>query len=67
MLFTLSVTTSLGDAISLVRKAHHCGLLGGCYIPEHFHSHIHLRKRYSLASLSYSLYVPFYSTFITVL
>jgi hypothetical protein len=67
MLLTLSVTTSLGDAIGLVRKVHHCGLLGGCYIPKHFHSHTHLRKRYSLASLSYSLYVAIYSTFITVL
>jgi hypothetical protein len=61
ILYTLSATASLGDVIDLVyQKA-----LMGCSVSlTGFFSHSHLRKQYSPALLSYSLYVPFFSSYV---
>jgi len=67
MLSTLFATASFGDsdAIGLVRNDALMAL--SFYISDGFYSHTHLRRRYLLASLSYSPYVPLSSTFVVPL
>ena len=65
MLFALSATVSFSDAIVLVFKEapRSCvnTSLTDCY------SRTHLQKQYLWALLSYSLYVPFSSSYVSIL
>jgi hypothetical protein len=65
MLFSISSTSSFSDAIVLVRNE---ALVSSIYTSlTDLHSLTHLRKQYFLASLSCFLYVPFSSTYVTIL
>jgi hypothetical protein len=67
MLSTFFATASFGDAIGLVRRGNDALIALSLYIFDGFYSHVHLQRRYLLASLSYSPYVPLSSTFMVSL